>query len=51
MGQYLIKKKAIKVFDLTLPDKCFGYLRFIGEIIYRRDEAFNIIRLKIRAEG
>ena len=37
--------------DLSPPDRCFDYLRARGEIIFRKDDEFDIIKLKIEAEG
>ena len=50
MGQSLVKKKRIKVIDLTPSDKCSDYLRPTHKINCRIDEDLNITRLKIRAE-
>ena len=51
MGQPLTRKKEINMIDLTLPNKCFNYLRLGGEIICKKNSDFDIIKLQIRAES
>ena len=47
MGQSLVKKKRIKVIDLTPSDKCSDYLRPTHKINCRIDEDLNITDSKL----